>query len=140
MFRFFITGPPTRKVPVDERFDVIAQALERAHQGLRIGSGYTGHWRPAVKRVGDLIQIPTDRTDLGDAALECRKLRSWQRRERPQVRAEQEPHVRAHRHLTRLGTLAQQQQVIRSQPRLTLGAGGLATEWRREAGHVSAFD
>src|SRR6266436_3792304 len=109
MTRFFITGPPTRKVPVDEQFDVIAQAVERSHQGLRIGSGHASHLRPAVERVGNLIQIPTDRTDLGDAALECRKLKGWHRCARPQVRTDQERHVGARRHLTPLGAFAQEQ-------------------------------
>src|SRR5260370_25389788 len=94
MTRFFITGPPTRKVPVDERFDVIAKPVERAHQGLRIGTDHAGHLRPAVERLGDLIKVPTDRADLAGAALQRRALGSLQRCLRPQLRADQERDLR----------------------------------------------
>src|SRR6266446_6663393 len=71
--RFFMSVLPARLVRIDERFDVVAKAVERTHQGRRVGSGHAGHVCPPIKRLGNLIQIPTYRTDLGDAAFECRK-------------------------------------------------------------------
>lgn len=85
MIRFFITAPPTGKVRVDESLGINTQAVEHPKQRVQILPAWSTGSIPLIECAGDLIQVPTDGTDLGNGALEYDEFSGWQRRYRAQM-------------------------------------------------------
>lgn len=61
------------------------QAIERSKQRVQIRFGRAAGPFALIEGAGDLIQIPPDRADLGNAALEHEEFGGWERRYKAQV-------------------------------------------------------
>jgi hypothetical protein len=94
---------------------MIPKRDQRAQYRSQIIRARSGDLFTAIQRVSDLIDVPSDGTDFRNTALQRSEFLSGQRRQSPQMRPDQQRHISRSWHLSALGSLSQQQQVIGAQ-------------------------